>query len=104
MTISSANGPTPTPLMLTPNWPDQKAGSGRCGRRSGSRLTMLCAATLPPKTALSQCSSTRNWYSYSTRDVARDKYAVGHHAVDVEDTAARVAGNSPKARGKPGTF
>src|SRR6516162_9484524 len=65
-TISLPNGQTPTDLMLTPNWPDQNAGNGRCGRRSGSRLTMLCAATSAPRTALSQCSSTRNWYSYST--------------------------------------
>src|SRR5499427_9944466 len=64
--ISLPNGQTPTDLMLTPNWPDQNAGNGRCGRRSGSRLTMLCAATSAPRTALSQCSSTRNWYSYST--------------------------------------
>src|SRR6516164_8290656 len=64
--ISLPNGQTPTDLMLTPNWPDQNEGNGRCGQRLGSRLTMLCAATSAPKTALSQCSSTRNWYSYST--------------------------------------
>src|SRR5262245_57565943 len=65
-TISLPNGQTPTDLMFTPNWPDQNAGSGRCGQRSASRLTMLCAATAAPRTALSQCSSVRNWYSYST--------------------------------------
>src|SRR6516162_3694999 len=64
--ISSPKEQTPTDLMLTPNWPDQNPGSGRCGHRSASRLTILCAATWAPRTALSQCSSTRNWYSYST--------------------------------------
>jgi len=29
MTISSPNGQTPTDLMLTPNWLDQKAGKGK---------------------------------------------------------------------------
>ena len=63
MTISSPKECTPQPLMLTPNWPDQNCGSGRCGRRSGSRLTMLCAAALAPRTALSPCSIDMNWYS-----------------------------------------
>ena len=65
-TISLPNGQTPTDLMFTPNWPDQNPGIGRCGQRSASRLTMLCAATAAPRTALSQCSSVRNWYWYST--------------------------------------
>ena len=34
MTTSSPMDGTPTDLMLTPNWEDQKAGTSRCGRRS----------------------------------------------------------------------
>jgi hypothetical protein len=63
MTTWSPKDCTPVPLMLTPNCPDQKPGTSRCGLRSGSRLTMLCAATLAPNTALSQCSADMNWYS-----------------------------------------
>src|SRR5215471_12631702 len=68
---------------------------------------MLCAATSAPKTALSQCSSERNWYSYSTwgaRDVAGNEDAVGHHPVDVEGAAAGVAGHAPEAGGEPSTL
>src|SRR6516225_2121841 len=65
-TISSPNEGTPTDLILTPNCPDQLVGTIRWARRSSSSLTMLCAATAAPSTALSQCSIDRNWYPNST--------------------------------------
>src|SRR6516164_27655 len=96
--ISSPKEQTPTDLMLTPNWPDQNAGSGRCGQRSASRLTMLCAATAAPRTALSQCSSVRNWYPYSTWG----KRAMSPtNPVDVEGSTARVAADAPEAGRQP---
>ena len=52
---------TPTDLMLTPNWEDQKAGTHMCGRRSVLALIMLCAAISACATALPQCSRERNW-------------------------------------------
>ncbi len=62
---------------------------------------MLCAATLAPKTALSQCSSEMKLvlveHVRCARDVARDEDAVGHHAVDVEGAATGVAGHAPEA-------
>src|SRR5215472_8380440 len=47
--------------MLTPNWPDQNAGNGRCGQRSGWRaivwlfrlITDDCQS--PGETFLAQC-------------------------------------------------
>ena len=38
------------------------------------------------------------------RDVAGDEDVVGHHAVDVERAAARIAGHPPEPGGKLGAF
>jgi hypothetical protein len=45
-TSSAAEG-TPTDLMFTPNWLDQKAGTATCGRREAAAQTILWAATVP---------------------------------------------------------
>lgn len=52
---------TPTDLMLTPNWADQKYGVHGCGRRRSPGLIMLWAPTSACATALPQCSRDRNW-------------------------------------------
>src|SRR5215469_3432651 len=51
--------------MFTPNCCDQNTGVARCGQWSPGGLTMLWAATSAWVMALPQCSSARNWYSYS---------------------------------------
>lgn len=65
MRISVPIDGTPTDLMFTPNWEDQKAGTQMWGRRSALSLSMLCAAVSAWETALPQCSRDRNWYPNS---------------------------------------
>ena len=106
MTTWSANVGTPTDLMSTPNWLDQNTGSDRCGQRRACPVTMLCAAISAWATAFPQCSSARNWYSYTgcgkraTSPAAKTSSVT--QAVDVEHPAARVAGHAPRPGGQAG--
>ena len=66
----------------------------------GPRLIMLLAATSAPKTALSRLLLRHELvlveHMRGARHVAGDEDVVGHHAVDVERAAARVAGHTPE--------
>src|SRR4029453_11226678 len=102
MTTCSPRGGTPTDLMLTPNWNDQKVGTWRYGPSLGFGVQhVVCRALglfdrVAPMLEGQELEPEQGMRR--TGDVARGEDVVGDDAVHVEDAASCIAGDAPRAR------